>query len=131
MANSTTLDNTEFQFDESLLPCLITGACGSGVSYFSISVVGNLIQQGKKIIFFTAFPAAREELYAQIGHSNTFEVKNEWDMENMPKNKSIIVKSGDIILWQKVIQNINPIEDYIIFVKNIEEYNETVLRMVD
>ena len=49
----------------------------------------------------------------------------------MPKNKSIIVKSGDIILWQKVIQNINPIEDYIIFVKNIEEYNETVLRMVD
>ncbi len=130
MINKVTLDNEEFNFNESLLPCLITGAAGSGVSYFSITMVGNLIQQGKKMIFFTAFPVAREELYAQIGRDSTFEIKSELDIGSIPEGKSIVVKSGNIHLWQQVIESIKNIDEYIIFVKNIEEYNETVLRVV-
>jgi hypothetical protein len=95
MLNKITLDNKDFQFDESFLPCLVTGACKSGASYFSVSLVGNLIEQGSKVIFFTAFLMAKEELFKQIGANKTFEVTNEEEINDIPQDKSIIIQSGN------------------------------------
>lgn len=127
MTNTITLDNKNFEFNESFLPCIVTGACKSGASYFSVSLIANLIKNGSKIIFFTAFPMAKEELFNQIGDSQTFEVTGKSDINKIPQDKTIVVKSGDKELWEEVIRNIKNLEEYIIFVKNIEEYDNSIL----
>jgi len=124
--NQITLNDKQFQFNETFLPCLVTGADKSWASYLSVCLISNLIQQGTKIIFFTAFPMAKEELLNQIWDDKTFEVTDNSDIENIPDNKSIIIQSGNKDLWQKVIQNIINIQDYVIFVKNIEEYDRSI-----
>jgi len=42
--NIITLDNVEFEFIVNYLPCLIIGACQSGASYFSVSLIARLMQ---------------------------------------------------------------------------------------
>ena len=93
MKCSIVLDQRNFEFHKSFFPCLIIGANKSGASYFSISLIANLISEGFKVIFFTAFPMAKEELLNQIGTKALYEVKNEADIQMMPRDKTIIVKS--------------------------------------
>lgn len=130
MSNQITIDDKELLFDETFLPCLVTGAHKSWASYFSVSLIANLIQQWSKVIFFTAFPMAKEELLHQIGNNKTFEVRNESDIKNIPQDKSILIESGNKELWEKVIQNIGNLEEYIVFVKNIEEYDKLILEII-
>lgn len=130
MNNSITLNNQDFEFNESLLPCLVTGAYKSGASYFSVSLVANLIKHGTKLIFFTAFPMAKEELFNQINIWEIFEVTSKSDINKLPKDKTIIVKSGDTEIWKEVIKSIKSIQEYIIFVKNIEEYDNSILDVI-
>ncbi|MCX6757520.1 MAG: hypothetical protein NTZ44_01390 [Candidatus Nomurabacteria bacterium] len=130
MSNKITLDNKDLEFNESFLPCLVIGADKSGASYFSVTLAGKLIQQGSKVIYFTAFPMAKEELLNQIGNERTFDVLNEIDIANIPEDKSIIVQSGNKDLWTKVIQGIKNINEYIIFVKNIEEYDNSIFEII-
>ena len=127
MINGLTLDNEEFAFNESLLPCLVMGAQKSGASYLSICLISNLIQTGSKVIFFTAFSMAKEELLKQINQSDIFEVTNENDIKNAPPDKSILVQSGNKDLWQKVLSVVNKLNDYVVFVKNIEEYDRSII----
>ncbi len=131
MTNHISLNNKEFQFTESFLPCLVIGADGSGASYFSISLIAKLIQQGSKVIFFTAFPMAKEELLYQIGDKQLFDITTTSDIKHAPHDKSIIIQSGNQVLWQTVIQGLPHIEEYIIFVKNIEEYDVSLLEVID
>lgn len=126
MTNKITLNDQAFTFKESFLPCLISWARKSWASYFSVSLIGNLIEQGAKVIFFTAFPMAKEELLHQIGNNKTFEVINQSDIQNIPQDKSIIIESWNKDLWGKTIEKLGN-EDYILFVKNIEEYDKSIL----
>jgi hypothetical protein len=130
MINRITLDHKDFQFNESFLPCLVTGACKSGASYFSVSLIGSLVEQGSKVIFFTAFPMAKEELIHQVGNNKTFEITNEEQIQSIPQDKSIIIQSGNRDLWESVIQSIDNIDEYVIFVKNIEEYDKSIMEFI-
>lgn len=130
MFNKITLDNNEFQFNESLLPCLVTGIEKSGASYLSICLISNLIQLGSKVIFFTAFPMAKEELLKQVNPKELFEVTSEDDIASIPSDFSVLVQSGNVELWQKVLQNIKALDDYVVFVKNIEEYSQLILEVI-
>lgn len=125
-----TLNNESFIFDESYLPCIITWAEKSWASYFSICLVANLIQQWSKVIFFTAFPMAKEELYKQIWTDKTFEINSDSDLSKIPNDKSIIIQSWNLNLRKKTIQNIENNSDYIIFVKNIEEYDTDIWQLI-
>ncbi len=127
MKNKITLDNNSFHFNDSSLPCLITWADKSWASFFSICLVSNLIQQWNKIVFFTAFPMAKEELINQIWNKKLYEINKKSDLENIPNDKSLITKSWDKKLFQQTIWNIKNLNEYIIFIKNIEEYDESIL----
>jgi hypothetical protein len=130
MPNEITLDHNDFKFNESFLPCLVTGVCKSGASYFSIILISNLIKQGSKVIFFTARPMAKKELLHQIGSDQTFEITNENQIQNIPHDKSIIIQSGNKNLWDKVVNSIHDINKYVIFVKNIEEYDKSIMEAI-
>jgi hypothetical protein len=122
-----TLDNKPFVFDESFLPCIITGAEGSGASNFSIALVASLINRQIKVIFFTAFPMAKENLFAQIGKDNVQLINGKNDLHSISEDSSLVVKSGDVSLLKQLVSEINNIEEYILFIKNIEEYDDGVL----
>jgi len=130
MINQIILDNKLFQFKESFLPCLVIWACKSWASYFSVTLVANLINQWYKIIFFTAFPMAKEELLNQIWSNKTFDITKITDFKYIPQDKSIIIQSWNKQLREKVIKNIKDLENYIIFVKNIEEYDNSILDII-
>ncbi|MFZ2150846.1 MAG: hypothetical protein WAZ12_04015 [Candidatus Absconditicoccaceae bacterium] len=130
MIKQIILDKKIFQFEESLLPCLVVGAHKSGASYFSVTIVANLINKGSKVIFFTAFPMAKEELLDQIGTDKTFDITKKTDLENIPQDKSIIIESGNKELRGQVIKGVKDLENYIIFVKNIEEYDNSILDII-
>lgn len=66
MTHSLLLNNHPFQADENYLPCLITYGEKVGGSHFSIVLVTNLFQQGSKLLFFTAYPMARDDFMEQI-----------------------------------------------------------------
>ena len=130
MTNRLTLDNKDFQFNESLLPCLVTGARKSGASYFSVSLIGQLITQGIKVIFFTAFPMAKEELIHQVWKDKIFEITSKEQIREIPENKSIIIQSGNKSLWENVIKQVHNIAEYVIFVKNIEYYDKSIMEVI-
>lgn len=127
MKNKITLDNKPFKFTESFLPCLITWADKSWASFFSICLVSNLIQDWNKVIFFTAFPMAKEELLSQIWKEKTYEINKESDIKTIPNDKSIIIQSWNQKVFQQTVQNIKNLSEYIVFIKNIEEYYESIL----
>jgi hypothetical protein len=123
-----TLDHQPFTFNDWFLPCLISWAEKSWASFFSICLVANLIHQWAKIIYFTAFPMAKEELFHQSGKDKLYEIGNETDITHIPNDKSLVIQSGNKTLFQQTIQNLNHLNDYVIFIKNIEEYDETLLK---
>jgi len=128
--NKITLDNIEFKFKINYFPCLIMGICKSGASYFSVSLVADLIKSWNKLIFFTAFPMAKEELKNQIWTSDIYEVNSIKDIEQLAKDKTIVVQSWNIMLWKEIINKIWKIEDYIVFIKNIEEYDDSIFEVI-
>lgn len=128
--NKITLDNKPFKFTKSFLPCLVTWAEKSWASFFSICLISNLIQQWFKAIYFTAFPMAKDELLNQIWKENFYEIDKKSDLNNIPNDKSIIIKSWNQKLFQQTIWNIKNLNEYIIFIKNIEEYDESILEWI-
>lgn len=130
MLTQITLNNKEFQFNESLLPCLVIWVHKSWASYFSVTLIANLINQWSKVIFFTAFPMAKQELLAQIWTDKTFDITQKTDSENIPQDKSIIIQSWNKQLREQTIKDIKNLENYIIFVKNIEEYDNSILDII-
>ena len=97
---------------------------------FSVTMVANLINQWSKVIFFTAFPMAKQELLAQIWTDKTFDITQKTDSENIPQDKSIIIQSWNKQLREQTIKNIKNLENYIIFVKNIEQYDNSILDII-
>lgn len=127
MKNKITLDNKPFNFTDSFLPCLITWANKSWASFFSICLISNLIQQWSKVIFFTAFPMAKEELLNQIWNDKFYEINKKTHLNNIPNDKSIIIQSWNQSIFQQTILNIKNLNEYVIFIKNIEEYDKSIL----
>jgi len=111
-------------FTEQDLPMLIHGMSRAGASLFSIAVIANLFLSGKKVLFFTAYPMAKDEFTTQIqgtGKENdVFYLGNTSDIKRASDYEVIIVKSGDSGLCLQTIQMLSDVQERIIFVKNIE-----------
>lgn len=127
MNKAILLDGYPFDFHTWLLPCLVTGASRSGASYFSVSLIAKLIKQWLKVIFFSAYPMARDELLQQIWPGFCYEVVDAEDIVSMPRDRSILIQSGNFPLWEYVMDQIHHLNDYIVFVKNFEKYDITLL----
>lgn len=73
---------------------------------------------------------AREELLHQIWTNEVCDVVQESDIDSISDNKSIIVQSGNKELRQKVISKLANKQDYVIFVKNIEVYDNSLFKSI-
>jgi hypothetical protein len=118
------LNNKEFHFSEADLPLLIHGAHKAGASLFSVTVAVQMFLIGKKLLFFTAYPMAREEFMAQIAGSgkekDVFYLEREGDIAKASEFCAVIVKSGDSELCLKAFRELSGIKDRVVLVKNIE-----------
>lgn len=118
------MDKKEFHFSEADLPLLIHGAHKTGASFFTVTVAVQMFLAGKKLLFFTAYPMAREEFMTQISGSgkekDVFYLEREEDIEKASDFCTVIVKSGDSELCLKAFRTLPDIKDRVVLVKNIE-----------
>lgn len=105
------VNNKIVNFNKEDFPILINGQAfiNSGASFFSVSLITKLVQQGEKIVFFTGFPPAKELFREQIGNDRN--------------NDVIIIDSGDENNFIRMVDEIKDLEERIILIKNIEEYS--------
>ena len=103
------VDNKIVTFTQDNFPILVTGACKTGSSLFSISLVSNLFENGNRILFLTAYPAAKEDFRKQLG-------------ANISEN-AIIVDSGEENIFIEKLDQIAGLDNTIILLKNMENYS--------
>ncbi|MFA7253471.1 MAG: hypothetical protein WC107_02865 [Patescibacteria group bacterium] len=118
------LQEKEINFSVEDLPMIIHGKEGSGASFFSIVTAANLFLNGNKILFFTAYPMAKEKIINQLQgtgeENNYYYIENVQDIEKAKDYRLIIIKSGDQQLFSSVL-DIFSNDEKIIFIKNIDE----------
>lgn len=124
------LDSELFQPNSALLPCLIHWAHKSWASFFSICFVASLIESGKKCIFYTAFPMAKEAILSMIPADCFVHITDETDLTQIPSDKSLLLESGNQTLLKKVIRSLEQLDEYIVFIKNVEELEVATFSIV-
>ena len=123
--------NSRLSLDNSDLPCLIHGAPGSGASFFSINVIAeSFYLQGLKILFFTAKPAARDEFLKLAGVDDAYIVTDQASTLNSFNKQAVFVNSGDQDSFVRCVKTLPDIDDRVVFVKNIELYEEKVFSAI-
>jgi len=121
------LNNSQFHLAAQYLPCIIHGAEHSGSSFFSVACMADLFLSGQKILFFTAYPMARDMLLSlTTDNKDSGTIFTPDEIEKEKGKAAIIVKSGDEKLFVDTLKNLGDINDRIIFIKNIEVFSEEI-----
>lgn len=126
--NSILLNDEEYHFSETDLPCLVHYGAGVGGSLFSVSMVVDLFRQGSKILFLTGYPMAQDNFLEQIsGQENKVIIAH--GIEQLLEEKQvIIIESGNHDLFMKALSKLGDIEDRIIFIKNFDILNTDIVK---
>lgn len=109
------------------LPILISGQEGSGASYFSICLIADFLRRGHKILFFSAFPAAKIEFMNQMSAADRDNSEFINNGDRMRGKRTIILDSGDEADILKEVKRIPDLEERIIFFKNMDKYSPAML----
>jgi hypothetical protein len=106
------VNNNIIDFTHEDFPMLVFGRAfvKSGASFFSVSLMTKLFENGEKIVFFTALPPAKELFREQIG-------------DRMNDN-IIVIESGDEEVFLESIDKIKDFSERIVLFKNIENYSQ-------
>lgn len=119
------LNTHQFHLSEEYLPCFIHGVEHSGSSFFSVAAAADLFLAGKKLIFFAAFPMARDMfLSLTTDRKDSGTIFTQEEIEKEKDKTAIIVKSGDEKLFLETLEKLPDISERIIFIKNIERFSE-------
>ncbi len=110
------------------LPYLVIYGEKSGGSHFTITLMVDLYKSGDKILFFTAFPMAKDNFLEQIGGVNgdVAFVNSVEDLENHKESRAIILDSGNESLFTDAVRLLPDVNERIILVKNIEAFSARV-----
>lgn len=103
------INDKEVVFNKEDFPMLINGADKSGASFFSISLLVNLFENGEKVLLFSAFDPAKEEFRKQLSDSIN---------EN-----ALIIESGDEENFIKELDKVSDLSNRIVLCKNVENYS--------
>ena len=105
------INDNEVVFKKEDFPMFVNGKAfvQSGASFFSVSLMTKLFEQGEKIVFFTGFDPAKELFRSQIG-----------DIQN---DSIIIIPTGDEEDFIQKLDEIKDLKERIVLFKNIEEYS--------
>lgn len=105
-------NDQEVVFNKEDFPILINGADKSGASFFSISLLINLFENGEKVLLFSAYDPAKEEFRKQL--------------DNLINDNALIIESGDEKNFIKELDKISDLSERIILCKNIENYSSNL-----
>ena len=106
------INDEEIVFNKEDFPMFVNGADKSGASFFSISLLVNLFENGEKVLLFSAYDPAKEEFRKQLSVSIN---------EN-----ALIIESGDESAFIKELDQIQDLSERIVLCKNIENYNSSL-----
>ena len=126
--NKIILNNELYQVKEKDLPFLIIYGEKSGGSHFTITLVVDLFLSGSKILFFTAFPMAKDNFLEQIGsdHSKVAFIDSVEDIKNYKDNQVLILESGNENLFIEAISILQDLNERVVLVKNIEAFSQDI-----
>lgn len=122
-------NNSEFHFNEDYLPCLVHYKEKMGGSQFTVTLVADLFLQGSKILFFTAYPYAKDNFFEQTKgmESKIFFIEKKEDLTMAEKHQAVILKSGDVDLYIAALNMLADINDRVVLVKNFEVFEKNIL----
>ncbi len=124
-------NKNEVKFKKEDLPILIHGKEHSGASLLSITLAVELHEADNKLCIFTAYPMAKEEFLKQVSNpKKVFYLESEEDFEKALKFQTVIIQSGNIDLFIKVISQSSFVDGRIIFIKNIETIKVPIFKFI-
>jgi len=109
------LNDNKIDFSLNDLPMLISGAEKTGTSFFTVCLLANLLQNGHKVILFSAHAAAKEEFRNQVGAN---------------LNNALIIDSENEDEFIEILKNIKDLSDRVILIKNIDSYSQKLFNFV-
>lgn len=111
------------------LPILISGKEGSGASYFSICLIADFLRRGHKILFFSAFPAAKIDFMNQMSTMDreSAEFINKGDP--IKGRRTIVLDSGEEADILEEVKRVPDLEERIIFFKNMDKYGPELYKI--
>ena len=109
------INNKKVNFKTNDFPILIHGYPKTGSSLFSVALLADLLKNDNKVIFFSAYPEAKEVFRNEI---NSIDVN------------ALIIDSGDEQVFIETIKNINDLNERIVLIKNIENYSLKLFEVV-
>lgn len=121
------LNHEEFHLTPQDLPCMIHGTGKSGASFFTMNVVLDLIDQGHKVIFYSAFHMARDFLTENVAEEK-YEVVESRDQLSSTKQLLIPLSGEKELFIDLLLEKRN--SEYIIIVKNVEELSREMVREI-
>jgi hypothetical protein len=123
--NKIMLNNQPYKVAKHDLPYLIIYGEKSGGSHFTITLMADLFSSGSKVLFFTAFPMAKDNFLEQVGLNNSkiAFVNSVEDLKNTRDSEVIILDSGNEALFVEAIKKLEDIKERIVLVKNIEAFS--------
>ena len=129
MAYKIILNEEEFHFNENGLPCLVHYKEKQGGSQFTVTLVADLFLQGSKILFLTAYPYAKDNLFEQTKgmESKIFYVENKEMLVGAQNYQAIILKSGDGDLFLDALKIIPDLSERVVLVKNFEVFDQNII----
>lgn len=121
MQKKLLLANSLFHISSQDLPCLIHGNHGSGASLFSVSVVADLVGQGKKVLMISGYHMARDELLEQMKDSDSLVlIENEEQIQLAASKQIVCIKGEQPELFIKAYKQLEDHEERVLFIKNFE-----------
>jgi hypothetical protein len=112
------------------LPILISGKEGSGASFFSLCLIADFLRRGHKILFFSAFPAAKMDLMRQMSPMDQQCPEFIKNGETIQGKRAIILDSGEESDILNEIKRIPDLSERIIFFKNMDKYSKELFDAV-
>ncbi len=126
MKNDILLNNQIAHFGTADLPCLIAYGDKTWGSHFSVCLVTDLFRQGAKILFFTAYPSAREKFMEQITGEES-KVIYVTDANDLTTDAQVIIlESWNETLFHDVCNVLPDLHERAVLVKNMEVFGPTV-----
>lgn len=127
MADTLLLNNEVYHIGDDGLPCLIHYAPKVGGSHFSVAMIADLFLRGSKILFFTAYPMAKDDFLQHIKgeESKTAFITDESQLNT--DAQAIILESGNEKLFLKVIEKLGDLNERVVLIKNMEVFSDAVI----
>ena len=126
--NKILLNNEAYMAKEQDLPCLVIYGDKSGGSHFTVTLVADLFSSGSKLLFFTAFPMAKDNFLEQTvpHHSKISFVNSVDELKNNSESDVIILESGNESLFIEAVKILEDINERVVLIKNIEAFTQDV-----